>query len=222
MLSCPKASFIAFSNHFYIQKQSSSLAQLPGWKAGRKKKIKTLPPTLLLWVWGAHTKGDDVWEPTKRVHSIGQGEKQGAPFLNCIKKWTVEKDNIWKLRLSLAELAKSQEGSEDSSVVNNYHFVEKRGGVCQGPSHHLGPDHKAHMPPGESASHPNHPGGWHDWHCICLCCHGPEASCPLWSLFPLGAIWSCLSLSYWVGQVASPPSLSPKSLDTDKLLLWPL
>lgn len=39
-------------------------------------------------------------------------------------------DNIWKWILSLAELAKSQERSDDSSIVNNYYFVIIRGGTA--------------------------------------------------------------------------------------------
>lgn len=41
-------------------------------------------------------------------------------------------DNIWKLILSLAGLAKSQERSDDSSIVNNYYFVNKETGACSG------------------------------------------------------------------------------------------
>lgn len=86
--------------------------------------------TIWLSVWG-EVEGY-FQEPTQRWF-ICLKENQGTLFLKWIKKWTTENDNIWKLILSLAELAKSQERSDDSSVVNNYYFVVKRQGKRGGP-----------------------------------------------------------------------------------------
>lgn len=121
MLSCPAASFFSFGNCSYIQKQNSSIAEQPDWKWGRNN---------LAFSW--EEEEGYFWDPTRRGF-ICLKENRGTLFLKWIKKWTTERDNIRKLVLSLAELANSQERSDDSSIVNNYHFVIKRRGKCSGP-----------------------------------------------------------------------------------------
>lgn len=103
---------------FYVQKQNSSLAEQPGWKWGRRqlgfqfRGSRGIPLR-------SHPKGGSF--ALKKTGELW--------FLKWIKKWTTERDNIRKLILSLAELANSQERSDDSSIVNNYYFVIKRRGT---------------------------------------------------------------------------------------------
>lgn len=176
---------------FYVQKQNSSLAEQPGWKWGRRqlgfqfRGSRGIPLR-------SHPKGGSF--ALKKTRELW--------FLKWIKKWTTERDNIRKLILSLAELANSQERSDDSSIVNNYYFVIKRRGTwkVQWPLSQITFMLQKHTHPLEKKKIAWHPG----WLDVCL---PPQlvagSCCPVWYPFTLGGNGSCLFLYSWTGQVTS-------------------
>lgn len=114
---------LSFSNRFYIQKRNSKHSWRTWLEVGQE--------TTWFSVWGE--VGESFQEPTQKGGSCAWKKTREHSFWTGWRNGLLRKITSEKLILSLAELAKSQERSDDSSIVNNYYFVIKRQGKCCGP-----------------------------------------------------------------------------------------